>query len=33
MSMTDRDKRALMILGGAAAVAAIYVAVSWTPST
>ena len=33
MSMTDRDKRALMILGGAVVAAAIYVAVSWTPSS
>jgi hypothetical protein len=33
MTITDRDKRALMILGGAVALAAVYLAVTWTPST
>ncbi|HZT40065.1 MAG TPA: type II secretion system protein GspM [Bryobacteraceae bacterium] len=33
MTITGRDKRALMILGGAIALAAVYVAFTWTPST
>ncbi len=33
MTITGRNKRALMILGGAVSIAAVYLAVTWTPAT
>jgi hypothetical protein len=33
VTITDRDKRALVILGGAIALAAVYVVITWAPAT